>query len=43
MDMIPSTQNYSAEDIQKMSPREYAEKIRPQVMNGDTRNRGIFG
>jgi DNA repair exonuclease SbcCD ATPase subunit len=45
MDMLPSTQQYSAEDIARMSMKEYAEKIRGNfVGRGDTvRNRGLFG
>lgn len=45
MDMLPTTQNYTAEDIAAMTPREYAEKVRPTVMGrGNTqRNRGLYG
>lgn len=45
MDMIPTTQNYSADDISKMSMKEYAEKIRGQFIGrGDAlRNRGLYG
>lgn len=43
MDMLPSMQNYSAEDINNMSPREFAEKIRPSLFGGDARNRGMYG
>lgn len=45
MDMLPTTQNYSAEDIAQMSMKEYAEKIRGQFIGrGDAaRNRGLFG
>ncbi|MFD4858423.1 hypothetical protein [Streptomyces atratus] len=44
MDMLPNTQNYSAQDIANMSMKEYAEKIRGQFMGqGDARNRGLYG
>lgn len=43
MDMLPSTDTYSAEDIRKMGVREYAEKIRGKFMTGDARNRGLYG
>ncbi|MFE9834025.1 hypothetical protein ACFYP4_02580 [Streptomyces sp. NPDC005551] len=45
MDMLPTSQQFSADEIRAMSPREYAEKIRPHVLGrGDaSRNRGLFG
>lgn len=44
MDMLPTTQNYSAQDIASMSMKEYAEKVRGQFMGqGDARNRGLYG
>jgi chromosome segregation ATPase len=43
-DMLPSTQQWSAEDIRNMSPKEFAEKVRPHFLGrSDTRNRGLFG
>ncbi|MFH9606868.1 hypothetical protein [Streptomyces sp. NPDC017448] len=43
MDMLPTTQNYSRDDIANMSLKEYAEKVRGQFIGGDARNRGLFG
>lgn len=44
MDMLPTQQNYSAQDIANMSMKEYAEKVRGQFLGrGDARNRGLYG
>lgn len=45
MDMLPTTQQWSAEEIAAMSAKEFAEKVRPHFIGrGDsTRNRGLFG
>lgn len=43
MDMIPTTETYSAEDINKMGIKEFAAKIRPQFIRGDRKNTGMFG
>lgn len=43
MDMLPTTQTYTSEDIAKMPMKEYVAKIRGQFVHGDARNRGMFG
>lgn len=45
MDMLPSSQTYSAEEIQAMSPKEFAEKVRPHFIGQGSaaRNRGMYG
>jgi hypothetical protein len=45
MDMLPTTQQWSAEEIAAMSAKEFAEKVRPHFIGrGDSaRNRGLFG
>lgn len=43
MDMLPTTQTYTSEDIGKMSMKEYAAKVRGQFIRGDERNRGLYG
>lgn len=43
MDMLQSTQSFSAEDIKKMPMKDYVEKIRSQVIGGGDRNRGLYG
>lgn len=43
MDMLPSTQTYTAEEIAKMPLKQYVEKIRGQFIHGDARNRGLYG
>lgn len=44
MDMLPTTETYSADDIAKMSVKEYVAKVRGAFLNGgDARNRGLYG
>jgi hypothetical protein len=45
MDMLPTTQQWSADDIRNMSPKEFAEKVRPHFIGRSdaVRNRGLFG
>lgn len=43
MDMLPSTQTYSADEIRDMPMKDYVAKIRGKFINGDARSRGLFG
>jgi DNA repair exonuclease SbcCD ATPase subunit len=43
MDMLPTTQTYTAEDIAKMPLKEYVAKVRGNFIRGDQNSRGLFG
>ncbi|MFE6739812.1 hypothetical protein [Streptomyces tubercidicus] len=45
MDMLPTSQTYTAEEIQAMTPKEFAEKVRPHFIGqgSASRNRGMYG
>lgn len=43
MDMLPTTETLSAEDIAKMPMKEYVAKYRDKFIHGDSRNRGLYG
>lgn len=44
MDMLPTTQTYTSEDISKMSMKDYVAKVRGQFITpSDQRNRGLYG
>lgn len=43
MDMISGTETYTAEDIAKMSMKDYVAKLRDKVIHSDARERGLYG